>query len=29
MIEYTEHHNAKQQIKEIEELYGIKVEEQK
>ena len=25
MIEYTEHHNAKQQIKEIEELYGIKV----
>lgn len=29
LIEYTEHHNAKQQIKEIEELYGIKVEEQK
>ena len=29
MIEYTEHHNAKQKIKEIEELYGIKVEELK
>ena len=29
MIEYTEHHNAKQQIKEIEELYGIKIEEHK
>ena len=25
MIEYTEQHNAKKQIKEIEELYGIKV----
>lgn len=25
MLEYTEHHNAKKQIKEIEELYGIKV----
>ena len=29
MIEYTEHHNAKQQIKEIEELYGIKLDDQK
>lgn len=28
MIEYTEHHNAKQQIKEIEELYGIKLDDQ-
>jgi hypothetical protein len=28
MIEYTEHHNAKQQIKEIEELYGIKLDKQ-
>lgn len=27
MIEYTEHHNAKQQIKEIEELYGIKLDD--
>lgn len=26
MIEYTEHHNAQQQIKEIEELYGIKLD---
>jgi hypothetical protein len=25
MIEYTEQHNAKKQIKEIEELYGIKI----
>lgn len=25
MVEYTEQHNAKKQIKEIEELYGIKV----
>ena len=29
MVEYTEQHNAKKQLKEIEELYGIKVEEQK
>lgn len=28
MIEYTEQHNAKQQIKEIEELYGIKLDKQ-
>lgn len=28
MIEYTEHHNAQQQIKEIEELYGIKIDKQ-
>ena len=28
MIEYTEHHNAQQQIKEIEELYGIKLDKQ-
>jgi hypothetical protein len=28
MIEYTEHHNARQQIKEIEELYGIKLDSQ-
>ena len=28
MIEYTEHHNAKQQLKEIEELYGIKLDKQ-
>jgi hypothetical protein len=28
MIEYTEHHNARQQIKEIEELYGIKLDNQ-
>lgn len=28
MIEYTEHHNAKKQIKEIEELYGIKLDDQ-
>jgi hypothetical protein len=29
MLEYAEQHNAKQQLKEIEELYGIKIEEQK
>lgn len=29
MLEYAEHHNAKQQLKEIEELYGIKIEEHK
>jgi hypothetical protein len=29
MLEYAEQHNAKQQLKEIEELYGIKTEEQK
>jgi hypothetical protein len=29
MIEYTEHHNAKKQLKEIEELYGIKLDEPK
>ena len=29
LVEYTEHHNAKKQLKEIEELYGIKVEEHK
>ena len=28
MLEYTEHHNAKKQIKEIEELYGIKLDDQ-
>ena len=28
MVEYTEHHNARQQIKEIEELYGIKLDNQ-
>ena len=28
MIEYTEHHNAQQQLKEIEELYGIKLDKQ-
>ena len=28
MIEYTEQHNAKQQLKEIEELYGIKLDKQ-
>ena len=28
MVEYTEQHNAKQQLKEIEELYGIKLDEQ-
>lgn len=28
MIEYTEQHNAKKQIKEIEELYGIKLDKQ-
>ena len=29
MVEYTEQHNAKQQLKEIEELYGIKLDEHK
>lgn len=28
MEEYAAHHNAKQQIKEIEELYGIKLDDQ-
>ena len=28
MVEYTEQHNAKKQLKEIEELYGIKLDEQ-
>ena len=28
MMEYTEHHRAKQQMKEIEELYGIKLDSQ-
>lgn len=28
MIEYTEQHNAKKQLKEIEELYGIRLDEQ-
>jgi hypothetical protein len=27
-MEYTEHHRAKQQMKEIEELYGIKLDSQ-
>lgn len=29
LIEYAEHHNAKKQLKEIEELYGIKLDEPK
>ena len=28
MLEYTEQHNAKKQLKEIEELYGIRLDEQ-
>jgi hypothetical protein len=28
MLEYTEQHNTKKQLKEIEELYGIRLDEQ-
>ena len=28
MIEYAEQHNAKKQLREIEELYGIKLDNQ-